>query len=201
VSQPQISSFAAIAAAALLLLASACSADGTDDGSSEPTAPPTSSPTGPTVAPSPTATGQADRDPTPVDVPPETLAAASEAAADLLDQIADTFADPETPDLDPDVIDGDARAAIENQAAEFAENGWRTEGRARIISLEVYERTDDRLVVGACVDDSAIRVYDSDGNLVADHSGRPPTRNIYTLDARPGGWVVVGHTFPDDPDC
>lgn len=139
--------------------------------------------------------------PTPVDAPPEVVEQASDSAADYAGALTDILSDPGSAPSGPTAVDGVALEALEAQAAELEQSGLRLRGEPRIRSVEVYEHGDDEMVIGACVDNSRVQVVDQSGAVVSDGRGTPPTLNIFTLERRGSGWVVVGSTFPSDPDC
>jgi hypothetical protein len=139
--------------------------------------------------------------PTPVDVPEEVSDVATESADDYVEVVGDVLADPSGDALEDAPLAGVALEAVRAQAEEFERSGWHTRGRPEVLSIEVYESSDDEMVIGACIDDSGVDVLDQKGDVVRDGSGRRPTLNIFTLSRRDSGWVVVGTTFPPDPDC
>lgn len=141
------------------------------------------------------------RRPTPIDVPAEVARDASDSAVDYTDVVADALRDPGADLSDQGAVAGVALEALQAQADEYERSGWRIEGRPRVVSVEVYEHDDDRMLVGACVDNSAVKVLDQAGDVVSDGAGTPPTLNIFTLALRDAGWVVVDSSFPPDPDC
>jgi hypothetical protein len=139
--------------------------------------------------------------PTPVDVPAEVSDVATESADDYVEVVGDVLADPSGDALEDAPLAGVALEAVRAQAEEFERSGWHTRGRPKVLSIEVYESGDDEMVIGACIDDSGVDVLDQKGDVVREGSGRRPTLNIFTLSRRDSGWVVVGSTFPPDPDC
>lgn len=139
--------------------------------------------------------------PDPVDVPDDVASAASDTVTDFADAVAEALTHPDAKLADGGPVRGAALDALQAQADEYARSGWRVQGRPRVVSVEVYERTDDRMVVGACVDDSRVMVVDQSGRVVSDNAGRPPTLNILTLSVEDSGWVVVDSTFAGDPEC
>lgn len=137
--------------------------------------------------------------PTPVDVPREVAERATDAASDFTDAIVGALVRPGAPVSD--LVAGTAREALLAQAQEYQQSGLRLRGRPEVLSVEVYESTDDRLVLGACIDDSRVRVVDRKGQVVSGSADRPPTLNLLTVDEVDGRWVVVDSSFPADPDC
>jgi hypothetical protein len=189
------------------LLLTGCSADPDDDRAhDDPRGTPSTTPSSSAATAAPpqssvSAQAQTGR-PTPrTDVPSEAADAASEAATGFADAIGAALADPDQ-ELPGDIgVSGAAREALRAQAEEYELSGWRITGRPRVVSVEVYERADDRMVIGACLDNSPVSVVDRTGAEVPGSGNDGPTLNILTLADEDGRWVIVGSTFPADPDC
>lgn len=189
---------------AVVLLAG-CS--GSDDDGAEPTDVGSSARASDsaTATDQPTTTPTSDPDPrrppTPVDVPPEVAEDATDSAAGYTEVVADALGDPGADLSGQGAVAGVALEALQAQADEYERSGWRIEGQPRVVSVDVYEHEEDRMLVGACVDNSAVRVLDQAGDVVSDGADLPPTLNIFTLSLRDADWVVVDISFPADPDC
>lgn len=195
------SAVAAVAAAAVLVLGGCGdSADPDGESDAEPTA---GAPESSTVVP-PTSSVSAQAEtgkPTPqAEVPSEAVEDASKAATDFAEAIGDVLAHPDRSQSAEIAVAGAARDALLAQAEEYRLSGWRIQGRPRVVAVEVYERSADRMVVGACLDDSSVRVLDEDGNVVS-RGQRRPTLNLLTLSAEDGAWAITESSFPADPDC
>lgn len=200
----------AASASCLLLgagLLTACSEDGGSGSVAEPSSRPTASaaPQDPGDGASAATTTPAE-DLTPIEVAPQVRRQARNGVADYVTSVSDALADPEAVDgaalsTDPQ---GTAHAQMLSLANEYAENGWRVEGRPRVVDVEVVDRTADpaTLKVAVCIDNSTVTVLDSNG----DPAGLPGNRtdrslNLLTLVPDGDDWVVREQTFPDDPSC
>lgn len=192
--------------AALLLAATGaagCSDSGgpadpaTSAGASESDAPTSAAPQ--TEVSEEAQTGQPQPEPSD-EVPAEVGEAATEGADGFADGLADALRNPDGGVGDIDV-EGTALETLRSQAEEYERSGWRMRGRPVILWVEVYEHSDDRMVVGACIDNSRVKVVNQSGEVVSDGADTPPTLNILTLSPRGDDWVVSESTFPADPDC
>jgi hypothetical protein len=141
--------------------------------------------------------------PTPVAVPEEVAEDASDSATDYSDAVVEALGRTGRGDVDLSDLPlaGVALEALQAQAEEYQRSGWHVTGRPRVTSVEVYEHTDDEMVIGACIDESRVVVRDQRGRVVADGADKPRSLNILTLSRDDDGWIVVGTTFPSDPDC
>lgn len=205
-------SLSAAVVTALVLGCVGCGGDGSGDG--DATAAPSSTGAGststgttdPTTAAPPQSSvskvAETGR-PTPADVPTEVAREASAAATDFADVVADALSAPDAAvsGAVAGAVTGAARDALVAQAEEYRRSGWRIEGRLRVLSVEVYEHEADRMLVGACIDDSDVTVVDRKGTVVSGGADRRPTLNLLTLNAEGERWVIVESSFPSDPDC
>lgn len=141
--------------------------------------------------------------PTPVAVPEEVAEDASDSATDYSDAVVEALGRTGRGDVDLSDLPlaGVALEALQAQAEEYQRSGWHVTGRPRVTSVEVYEHTGDEMVIGACIDESRVVVRDQRGRVVADGADKPRSLNILTLSRDDDGWIVVGTTFPSDPDC
>lgn len=194
------------AALATLVVAAGTAGCGGSDDPSRPTAGAGTSGSTPATSAAPQTevseeaqTGQPEPEPRD-DVPAEVGEAATDGADDFAEGMADALRNPGSGLGDVD-IEGTALEALRSHAEEYERSGWRMRGRPVVLWVEVYEHTDDRVVVGACIDNSRVKVVDQSGTVVSDGADTPPTLNILTLSPRGDDWVITESTFPADPDC
>jgi hypothetical protein len=98
------------------------------------------------------------------------------------------------------------RAEIAAQLLELDANGWTREGTPTVASLTVVtsdpDGTPPTLSVVACIDSSDVVLKDSAGEAI--QGGPQPRRalNTYVLQQNDdGSWIIVSHSFPNDPAC
>lgn len=102
---------------------------------------------------------------------------------------------------------GDAvLAEVAAELLELEANGWTREGSPKVASLEVVDSTPDghppTFTIEACIDSSEVTVFDSTGQPIGDDSGPDRAINIYNLEQQDdGSWIIVSHSFPNDPAC
>lgn len=95
---------------------------------------------------------------------------------------------------------------LEATLLELDSNGWTRSGVPRVISATVTEQ-DDRAdpptaTVEACIDASGVRTLDSAGDPLPSDPSSARALNIYVLNQQDdGSWILVSHTFPNDPAC
>ncbi|GAA1158878.1 hypothetical protein [Ornithinicoccus hortensis] len=91
------------------------------------------------------------------------------------------------------------------QEEEFAAEGWRQVGAARVVDTEVLESDVDssppRMVVRACVDSSGVKVLDVNGKDLRNEGTPERSWHIFTLEWVDEAWLVAGETFDTDPKC
>lgn len=112
---------------------------------------------------------------------------------------------PQAPDYSA-IATGSALGELTAQFEEFQDNKWTLRGIPELTvrgveSLEVAGAAVRR--VSICVDSSALELKDQDGRILVPAAG-PGTRtalNYYDLQEQDGSWLVVSHSFPDNPNC
>ncbi|QQC59996.1 hypothetical protein I6H58_03335 [Rothia kristinae] len=99
-------------------------------------------------------------------------------------------------------------SALEEALAELSEaqaNGWRIEGRPRVVgqprmrTLEHDGAPARQLAV--CLDSSDVKVLDQAGKTLGTGSGPERVLNLYTLVQQDGTWMVAEHALPADTAC
>ena len=190
---------------ALALLAPAlvaCSGSGDDepraDGS---TTDPSSAPTTPVAGREP---ADVDETAPEITVPRAVGRQVRQGTDAYLDEADDALRspDPDQPPTAYDKVTGPALEALLNTVAEYDQNGWRVVGRPRVVAEEVIRHDKDTVVVRACLDNSKVKVLDSEDEVVP--NSRPKvkkTLNVLTLTHAKGEWVVSDQRPAAKPDC
>ncbi|MFC6695020.1 hypothetical protein [Nocardioides daphniae] len=188
---------------ALGLALTGCS--GSDEEAADDPAPKASASATPSPTAAPTATGSKVD---PGTLPAATVKAVGEGSTDYYEALTDALGDPSRADTDDpeefEGITGAALAELVNTLTEYEENGWRVEGEATVVDQEVVRATKDpdTVVVRACVDNSAIRIVDRNGDEVPNsRSPKPRTRNVLTLVRDGDSWVVAAQRPATRPNC
>jgi hypothetical protein len=110
-----------------------------------------------------------------------------------------------TPDFSA-IATGSALGELAAQFEEFQDNNWTLKGtpELQVKGIENVEAGGVALRrVSICVDSSAVELKDQDGQILV-AAAAPGTRtalNFYDLQEQNGTWLVVSHSFPDDPTC
>lgn len=113
---------------------------------------------------------------------------------------------PVAPDFSA-VARGAALGELEAQNQEFSSNGWLQTGTVTVVGTPTVSTRNidgkDLIVVTACLDSSAVNIIDDTGAtvLAAEKAGTRKNLNTYEVQESDGTWLVVDHTFPDDPRC
>ena len=179
----------------LLLAVAAC---GSHDSTGAASAPrPTSSST-PTAGPTPRAPHYRA-----VKVDPHTLHATRAAARSYLAGSVRLLASPGGKPGRHPAISGSALQSLLVMRSDYASKHYRVVGSPRILTQQVikHHAHPQRLVVAACLDNSAVKVLDKHGKPVATSPGPERVMNLLTLTLRDGRWVVTGTALPTDPTC
>ena len=113
--------------------------------------------------------------------------------------------EPSTPDYSG-IAAGAALGELSAQFEEFQDNKWTVQGHSELEIRGVEEVTmDDTTVrrVSLCIDSSALQLTDQGGLILlpVEPPGTRTALNYYDLEERDGSWLVVSHSFPDDPSC
>lgn len=104
------------------------------------------------------------------------------------------------------IATGSALGELTAQFEEFQDNNWTLKGSPELAVKGIEDLAVDGAAlrrVSICVDSSAVELKDQDG-LVLVAAAAPGTRtalNFYDLQEQNGTWLVVSHSFPDDPTC
>ncbi|MGN5734313.1 hypothetical protein [Arthrobacter psychrochitiniphilus] len=102
---------------------------------------------------------------------------------------------------------GAALGELEAQNQEFSSNGWQQSGTVTVVGKP---STTTRKTAGiaeinvlVCLDSSAVKIVDDTGATVlkAEKPGTRKNLNNYVVQDVAGEWLVVNHTFPNDPHC
>jgi hypothetical protein len=101
------------------------------------------------------------------------------------------------------LVVGNALAQLIDQAKQLAASKQHVVGHPRVISAVVTHRTSTppTMTVSACIDNSSVRVVSNDGKPVPGSTPQTRVRNILTLLAKGGQWLVADQTFADNPSC
>lgn len=162
----------------------------------------------PTSAPTTPATPTPGTEIPPESLPEETRKAVVEGSGDYVSGVTTSLNDPEAvvPERTTSIpgLSGAALEELLNTLSEYRENGWRTEGEARVVSTRITSATRDPDVVTlvACIDNSEVRVVDARGEEVPNsRAPRPRTRNVLTLVREDDAWVVAVQRPATQPNC
>lgn len=149
---------------------------------------------------------------TPGQTPPAASDEEPEAAADRL--IAEVVSYPEAVldgSQEPDtawfeqIATGTVLGELEATATEFGVNGWRQEGVAIVVSIDVVatdlQADPPSFEVEVCLDSSEVRILDADGNSLIDPEAARRSVNVYGIENSDGVWRLARHNFAEDPDC
>ncbi|MGC4110227.1 MAG: hypothetical protein QM747_07340 [Nocardioides sp.] len=187
----------ATATALLLLGLTACGGhSGSDAGSSPRSSAPTTAP----VAPTPTLKPHHYRA---IHVDAGTRRASVTSTHAYVVGSMRLLASPDSKATPETSIAGTALQSLLAMRREYASNHYRVVGRPEVVSQKVIKRQSDpeRLVVAACLDNSAVKVLDKNGHRVKSSQGPQRVMNILTLTRRGGSWVVTGQDLPANPTC
>ena len=105
------------------------------------------------------------------------------------------------------VAAGVALGELEAQHQEFASNGWQQSGTVTVVGTPAVttqgQGADQRITVVVCLDSSAVQLVDNTGATVlkAEKAGTRKNLNNYVVQEVDGKWLVIDHSFPDDPHC
>ena len=105
------------------------------------------------------------------------------------------------------VAAGVALGELEAQHQEFASNGWQQSGTVTVVGTPAVttqgQGLDQRITVVVCLDSSAVQLVDNTGATVlkAEKAGTRKNLNNYVVQEVDGKWLVIDHSFPDDPHC
>lgn len=120
---------------------------------------------------------------------------------------------PGAPEPTPAAVDftavayGVALGELEAQNQEFTSNGWQQSGTVVVVGTSTTtplgDSGDEKIAVSVCLDSSAVQIVDNTGAAVlkAEKPGTRKNLNTYVVQNVSGAWLVVDHTFPDDPHC
>ena len=188
--------------------------------SAEPSDSPTStaqgssqSPTGNGQTPPPSSTSTASPSPTAPPAPPVmTQGSIDDDSAEKLVSAYVTAASEVSPDggqvaQQVSAVAGDALIGeLESRLLELESNGWTSSGVPRVVSATVIEQDDSAdpptATVEACIDASDVRVLDSAGDPLPSDTASARALNVYVINQQDdGSWILISHTFPDNPAC
>lgn len=185
----------AVVTAGVLLGLTACGGHGSSGASS---APRTSAPTSPSSTPTLTAPHYKT-----VHVDARTRRASQATTRAYTAGSMLVLASPGGPLPHQDTVTGPALASLLAMRREYAAKHYRVVGRPKVVSEKVIGRRahPPRLVVAACLDNSAVKVVDKHGTPVTTSPGPTRVMNLLTLVLRDGHWVVTRSTLPTNPTC
>lgn len=201
-----------MAAATALTLAGCSSSDeepNADAPSSSPSHAPSQSPDDSSVTAGALSEFDEESSPTlaPREVPAEVAKGTEKATQNFLEGVGNELKKPDTkkPLKTAPGVTGPALEELRNRIAEYDASGWRVLGEPIVVSQRVVQLLDDpeQAVVDACIDNSPVRVVDSDGKRVPNSKpAEPRTRNIITLvKSKKGNWIVADQRPAANPDC
>ncbi|MBE7323980.1 hypothetical protein IEQ44_04865 [Nocardioides sp. Y6] len=138
-------------------------------------------------------------------VPPEVVTEAEEGVDEYVSQVGDALGSPSTEEeLTLAAVTGAALEELRNRVAEYEASGWRVVGEPRVVRHRVvrYRKGPESVVVRACIDNSDVRVVDSEGQTVPGSlPAKPRTLNVLTLVRAGEGWAVSEQRLAPQPDC
>lgn len=149
--------------------------------------------------------GPTEKTGTPAAVPDEVVAETEDGVEDYVEDVGDAMEQPSADeDLDLDAVTGAALEELRNRVAEYETSGWRVVGQPRVVRHRVvrYRKDPESAVVRACLDNSDVRVVDSEGRTVpGSRPAEPRSLNILTLVRTGDGWAVSEQRLAARPDC
>lgn len=142
---------------------------------------------------------------TPAPVPDEVVADTEDGVEDYVADVGDVMKKPSSDeDLDLDAVTGAALEELRNRVVEYETSGWRVVGEPTVVRHRVvrYRKDPESAVVRACLDNSDVRVVDSEGRTVpGSRPAKPRSLNILTLVKTGDGWAVSEQRLAARPDC
>ncbi|MDO4258549.1 MAG: hypothetical protein Q4C87_03400 [Actinomycetaceae bacterium] len=125
----------------------------------------------------------------------------NEALEGVLNQTAESLAapNPET-DLSP-ILSGEALESHQVTLQQWSAEKLRQEGAPTIASSNVVSNEGGKMTVEACIDSSAVKVLDENGQEVGDPEAPTRSKHIFILEQADGAWKVVSDSFAEDPQC
>lgn len=203
----------ALIVALVMVLVARDGARSSADPSDAPTPSPATPIPSPTAAQTPTPTPTGTSSSTGTAAPPVTTQGridnddAEELVGSYVERAA--TADPDDPHAAEQVaaIAGDGIIAeLQADLLELDSNGWTRTGTPRVVSASVTEQDDTvdppTATVEACIDSSDVRVIDSAGDPLPTSPASARALNLYTVSQQDdGSWILVSHSFPNDPAC
>ncbi|OLT41882.1 hypothetical protein BJF86_02425 [Serinicoccus sp. CNJ-927] len=132
-------------------------------------------------------------------------------AGELVDPVvrvrSDALVTPDSVDWDEvvSVAGGGLLSDIEASVLEYTENGWTQEGTPELVSstvLELDQQADPpTALVEVCLDHSAVRVLDANGQSLTDESAAQRVPSVLSLAFQDDRWIAVGQAFTDESTC
>lgn len=100
------------------------------------------------------------------------------------------------------VLSDQALEDFENQRLELENEGLRMEGEVTIVDeRQVDSPVPGTVIKEVCVDNSAVRTLDENGNDVTSPNAQARSRMLLTFTADGDSWMLSELSFPDDPNC
>ncbi|STC68771.1 Uncharacterised protein [Corynebacterium pilosum] len=100
------------------------------------------------------------------------------------------------------VLSDQALEDFENQRLELENEGLRMEGEVTIVDERQVDSPGPGTVIKeVCVDNSAVRTLDENGNDVTSPNAQSRSRMLLTFTADGDSWTLSELSFPDDPNC
>ncbi|WP_394282272.1 hypothetical protein [Corynebacterium sp.] len=121
---------------------------------------------------------------------------------DTLNSVHSVLAEPTVVRDLSQVLSGQALEDFENQQIELENEGLRMEGDVTIVDeRQVDSPAPGTVIKEVCVDNSAVRTLDENGDDVTSPNAQARSRMLLTFTAAGDSWTLSELSFPDDPNC